>query len=111
MTVELGRFLIGNEMKWTKTEEIEFDLENLPNEVYGQMAEALLGDLVAWFWHDGTFGFTHEWSNDLTHKTWSLETLAKEAVDQGLENDQMKMMLVELEKAATVLRTAIAPNA
>ena len=98
-------------MKFTKTEEIDLDLEELPDDVYAALVPQICKEINAWFWGDGTIAFTHEWDSEDQHSRCTpLSNLAREAVARGLEKHELDAMLLEIHSAEEIIRAAMQSN-
>ena len=99
-------------MKWTKTEDIEFDIEELPEKVYAQLVPHVISCLRVGLSHDGKLYVWHEWNGmaEATDKQTLLEEIQHFAEDYKGEPDRIKEMIAVLDRAKAALLGCMTHN-
>ena len=99
-------------MKFKKTETIDLDLDELPDDVYAALVPVICTEIETNFWGDGTISFCHEWDSDAQFSRCEpLSGLARKAVAEGLKKHELEAMLLEIQSAEKIIRAAMLPNA
>src|SRR6185312_713292 len=100
-------------MKWTRTEQIEYDPDDLPNEVMQVLITHTMHELHVWIDSTGQIRCGHEWSTDENDcYSGTLSELVEDFISmldhspQG--NEWGQRLLSELEKAGNILRNKLA---
>ena len=105
--------------KWKReyVEDIEFDLQQLPDDAYWELIALAMKEVEVKFWFDGSIAIYHEAMNDAERvdKT-TLEVLVQDLVDgvgidTGSERDEyLKRLMSALDGARKIVADAMPHN-
>lgn len=98
-------------MKWTRTEEIDFDPNDLPDDVYAELVPQFISETLIGISADGRLYTFNEWDGkDQVRYKQTLQDEMREFA-QGNEEDALRMMLAALEEARSIVLAAMPHNA
>lgn len=98
-------------MKWTRTEEIEFEPNDIPDDIYRAFAPKIMADMGISISCQGGIHLFNEWCNDGDYiwKTSLIDEMRTASAEA--DRDWLVKMLKTLDEARAIIADALPHNA